>query len=71
MTEQDRFLARFRQLRTEGLTDMKLYVAPGEWSPDQLVSAINEVDAAIQAGKTRLVTSWDRDVAPLPSALLA
>ena len=72
MTEKERFLVRFEEAKKKGLVDVKFLVRHGSsLSEDDFYSAANRMEDSIDANDCRRHTSWDKDVTPTRSVLLA
>ncbi len=60
MTAQEKFIARFEQLKANGLVDIKFFVK-GDVSltPDEFFSAALRIDQAVEDGKCIRRSTWD------------
>ena len=64
MLERDKFMARLERDRKAGLTDLKFFFRPdGALSPEEIFAAMNEVEEAIEAGKSFTHSGWKRNEA--------
>jgi hypothetical protein len=70
MTEEQRFMARFEQERSNGLVDMKFMVRDGDsLTREEFFGAVNRIDDAIAAGQCTHREKFE-DISPHPSELL-
>ncbi len=70
MTEQEKFLRRFRDLKSQGLVDIKFFVDPkAKLSTEEFFGAANRISDSVEAGACRRHENWPRleqqDIAPL------
>lgn len=57
MTEREKFMARLSEARDGGLVDIKFFFRPHRpMKPEEIFSAMNEVDDAIKNGERH--TAW-------------
>ncbi|WP_431856637.1 hypothetical protein [Azospirillum sp.] len=59
MTEQDKFLARFEDMKARGLIDIKFFVTPGsEDTVDKFFADANRIHDAVADDRSRRHASW-------------
>ena len=72
MSEKKKFQENFERKRRNGLQDTKFCVKDGDnLQSNDFFAAANKLDDAIRDGRSRRMTSWERDVAPSAVAELA
>ncbi len=59
MLERDKFMARLEKDRRDGLTDLKFFFRSDRGlSPEEIFAAMNDVEDAIQAGRSNRHAGW-------------